>query len=156
MYILHYKGHGPIWWDKRFITYDMEKHVTNGQQKSSKAKRKRSRVWKSSLVLWGCHLTQKFKISDFKIFAHLLIFLHCELGPNKVAPDKKGVGEELKNIWRGSKCRLLLQWYINSKWITLLKFNWFWPRRIFPESYLIRWKAGWLCPLPLSIIDIPR
>ena len=103
---------GQIEWN---ATYNMEKHVTNSQQKSPKAKRKRTRGWETRLVLWSCNLTQRKHgwisrdLAALKIWTHLLVFLHSELGSNKVASDKKGVGEELKNVWRAGKRRFFLQ-----------------------------------------------
>ena len=87
----------------------MEKHVTNSQQKSPKAKRKRTRGWESRLVLRSCDLAQKVHgfqktYPSLNIWVHLLVFLHGKLGPNKIAANKKGVGEELKNVWRAGKC----------------------------------------------------
>ena len=128
----------------------MEKHVTDGQQKSPKAKRKRTRGWELCLVLWSCDLTQKMHgwissdLAALKIWAHLLVFLHSKLGPNKVASNKKGMGEELQNVWRSGKSWFFLQ--ENFIWLILVIFN---------LSYLVRGKTSWLHSLPFSIIYIP-
>ena len=83
----------------------MEKHVTNGQQKSSEAKGKRTRGWEFSLVLRSCDLTRKMdELQEKKFLAHLLVFLHSELGPHKIAANKKGVGEKLKDVGSAGKC----------------------------------------------------
>ena len=137
---------GQIEW----ATYNMEQHVTNGQKKSPEAKRKRTRGWELCLVLWSCDLTQKMHgwisrvLAALKFRAHLLVFLHSKLRPNKVASNKKGMGEELQNVWRSGKSWFFLQ--ENFIWLILVIFN---------LSYLVRGKTSWLQSLSLSIIYIP-